>query len=200
MALGFHTSVFQLCCGKQMGHKIKYGAKFFLKIKFFSPTFRPIVWGVMLPETNILFILALLYTPYISRTDIFAILDQGAYSRGLNFRIFCDFFITINSHVLKLKILRGLTREIRETKTTAKLTTYTVLQALSLQVRPWVLLHCGFILDKSNEKCQILQIGFGRLDPCSLVELFKGQLWTWTNHLGLAGYFILTHLSHLWEL
>ena len=35
MALGFHTSVFKLCCGTQMGHKIKYGANIFLKIIFF---------------------------------------------------------------------------------------------------------------------------------------------------------------------
>ena len=58
MALGFHTSVFLLCCGKQMGHKIKYGANFFLKINFF-PYLPTHFWGVMLPETNILFILAL---------------------------------------------------------------------------------------------------------------------------------------------
>ena len=41
-----------------MGHKIKYGAKFFLKINFF-PYLPTHFWGVMLPETNILFILAL---------------------------------------------------------------------------------------------------------------------------------------------
>ena len=40
-----------------MGHKIKYGAKFFLKIKFF-PYLPTHFFGVMLPETNILFILA----------------------------------------------------------------------------------------------------------------------------------------------
>ena len=40
-----------------MGHKIKYGAKFFLKIKIF-PYLPTHFWGVMLPETNILFILA----------------------------------------------------------------------------------------------------------------------------------------------
>ena len=41
-------------------------------------------------------------------------------------RDFCDVFITINSHILKLKCLRGLTREIRENKTTAQITTYTL--------------------------------------------------------------------------
>ena len=41
-----------------MGHKIKYGAKIFLKINFF-PYLPTHFWGVMLPETNILLILAL---------------------------------------------------------------------------------------------------------------------------------------------
>ena len=39
---------------------------------------------------------------------------------------FCDVFVTINSHVLKLTFSRGLTREIRENKTSVKITTYTV--------------------------------------------------------------------------
>ena len=39
---------------------------------------------------------------------------------------FSDVFIHINRHTLKWKFLRGLTREIRENKTTAKITTYTV--------------------------------------------------------------------------
>ena len=42
---------------------------------------------------------------------------------------FCDFgdvFITKNSYILKWEFLRGLTREIRKNKTTAKITTYTV--------------------------------------------------------------------------
>ena len=34
--------------------------------------------------------------------------------------------INIDSHVLQLKFLQGLTREIRENKTTAKISTYTV--------------------------------------------------------------------------
>ena len=37
-----------------MGHKIKYGAKFFLKIIFF-PYLPTHFWGVMLPETNIIY-------------------------------------------------------------------------------------------------------------------------------------------------
>ena len=37
---------------------------------------------------------------------------------------FSDVFITINRHILKWKCSRGLTREIRENKTTAKITTY----------------------------------------------------------------------------
>ena len=39
---------------------------------------------------------------------------------------FSDVFITINRRVLKWTCSRGLTREIRENKTTAKITTYTV--------------------------------------------------------------------------
>ena len=39
---------------------------------------------------------------------------------------FSDVFITINKHILKLKCSRGLTREIHENKTTAKISTYTV--------------------------------------------------------------------------
>ena len=39
---------------------------------------------------------------------------------------FCDVFITINSHVLKLKFSQKLTCEFRENKTTAKITTYKV--------------------------------------------------------------------------
>ena len=35
-------------------------------------------------------------------------------------------FITINRHKLKWKFLQGLTRKIRENKTTAKITMYTV--------------------------------------------------------------------------
>ena len=37
------------------------------------------------------------------------------------FRDFCDIFITINSHILKWKFSRGLTREIHE-----NITMYTV--------------------------------------------------------------------------
>ena len=40
-----------------MGHKIKYAAKFYLKIKNF-PYLPTHFFGVTLPETNILFILA----------------------------------------------------------------------------------------------------------------------------------------------
>ena len=43
---------------------------------------------------------------------------------GGEFCDFCDVFITINSHMLKWKFARGLTREIRENKTTAKIITY----------------------------------------------------------------------------
>ena len=54
----------------------------------------------------------LLYTPYISHTDIFAILDKmGKFAMAQ----FCGFgyvFISINSHILKWKSSRGLTREI----------------------------------------------------------------------------------------
>ena len=45
---------------------------------------------------------------------------------------FCDVLITINSHVLKLKFSRGLTRKIHENKTTAKITTYTVLYVVQM--------------------------------------------------------------------
>ena len=49
----------------------------------------------------------------------------GEICEGLILR-FCDVFITINSHILKWKFSRGLTREIHENKSTAKITTYTV--------------------------------------------------------------------------
>ena len=57
-----------------------------------------------------------LYTPYILPTHIFMFLDCLG-----NFAIFVMFFITVHSHVLMQKFSRGLTREIRENKTTAKL-------------------------------------------------------------------------------
>ena len=42
------------------------------------------------------------------------------------FRDICGVFITINNHILKWKFPWGLTREIRENKTTVKITMYTV--------------------------------------------------------------------------
>ena len=41
---------------------------------------------------------------------------------------FCDVFITINSHILKWKFSRGLTREICKNKTNPKITMYTVVE------------------------------------------------------------------------
>ena len=56
----------------------------------------------------------ILYTPYISRTDIF-----------------CNFGLAgeIHDGLLKWKFLRGLTREIHENKPTVKITTYTVISS-----------------------------------------------------------------------
>ena len=52
------------------------------------------------------------------------------------FRKVCDFFITINSHILKWKFSRGLTRKNCENKTTAKITMYTVFVPIT-----WVLFY-----------------------------------------------------------
>ena len=52
------------------------GQRFFLKIIFFPPTFRPIFLGVMLPETNILFILALSIIVFIFEDRMEAVKDD----------------------------------------------------------------------------------------------------------------------------
>ena len=41
----------------------------------------------------------ILYTPYISRTDIFAVLDCLGNFAKVKFRDFCDVFITVHSHI-----------------------------------------------------------------------------------------------------
>ena len=51
-------------------------------------------------------------------------IHEGVISR------FSDVFITINRHQLKWKFLQGLTREILENKTTAKITMYSVVVAI----------------------------------------------------------------------
>ena len=61
---------------------------------------------------------------HIFRVQIFSRFRTSQQTREGLLSQFCDVFITVNSHVLKLKFSRGLTREIRENKTTAKITTY----------------------------------------------------------------------------
>ena len=43
----------------------------------------------------------ILYTPYISCTDIFAVLDCLENFARVKFHDFCDVFITVHSHILK---------------------------------------------------------------------------------------------------
>ena len=83
----------------------------------------PIVFQLHLIALSISF--RLLYTPYISRCW-----NSCPNSKWL------DFVITINSHILKWKFSRGLTRKNCENKTTAKITTYTVFVPIT-----WVLFY-----------------------------------------------------------
>ena len=53
---------------------------------------------------------------------------------------FSDVFISINRHILKWKCSHGLTRKIRENKTTAKITTYTVLIYCPIRARRTLML------------------------------------------------------------
>ena len=64
----------------------------------------------------------LLYLPYLSHRYF------HHFGLGGEIRDICDDFITINCHILKWKFSRGLTCEICENKTTAKITMYTVTQ------------------------------------------------------------------------
>ena len=63
------------------------------------------------------------YTIYFSYFIFSRFWTRWGNSRWLNFTIFVMFSLLLNSHILKWKFSRGLTREIRENKTTANITT-----------------------------------------------------------------------------
>ena len=73
-------------------------------------------------------------------TDIFTVLDWVQKFTRTKFHDFSDVFITINRHKLKWKFSQGLTREIRENKTTVNITMYTVSFTI-VQVLQYILVH-----------------------------------------------------------